>query len=221
MTKAGFIARVMQIMNELGWDDTASGAFFNSGTTNVEAHIQSVFTDAWRKAVVLCPKTYFGLKDFSANTLTYDSSTGTGYILLPDDFYLLFSFKMKGWQKKVETAYLFSDPMATVQANEYTRGNHVRPVVIRTSKPVQAREGDYIVTKIRDVLEYYSLPKGKQHLVEEAVYIPLTGELSDETYLDSRLTGPLAYLCASMVFSIFEKPEIAKALEIKATEIIK
>jgi len=221
MTKADFISRTMQIMNELGWDDISSGAFFNSDATKVEKHIESVFVDAWRKATALFPKVYFESRDFSASKLTYDISTGTGFILLPADFYLLFSFKMKGWQKRVETAYLFSDPIASVQANEYTRGNHIRPVVIRTIKPVLTREGDNFVTKMKDALEYYSLPKGKVHQVEEAIYIPLIQPLSDETILNEKLIAPLAYLCASQVFIIFEKSEIAKVLELKATEIIR
>ena len=47
--KAEFIGRVMQIMNELGWDDTESNAFIGSDTTKVKGNIESVFVDAWRR----------------------------------------------------------------------------------------------------------------------------------------------------------------------------
>ena len=57
--KAEFIQRVMQIMNELGWNDTQSGAFVGSDTTQVKEHIEAVFVDAWRKSVNVLPKTYF------------------------------------------------------------------------------------------------------------------------------------------------------------------
>lgn len=217
--KAEFIARVMQIMNELGWNDTESGAFIGSDTTKIKGHIESVFVDAWRQATTVFPKTYFTIKDFSSNKLISDFHSGTGYIILPNDFYLLVSFKVEGWFKNIETAYIFNDPIASVQSNEYTRGNIVRPVCILSSKLVKDRIDDEFISASKDVLEYYSLPKGKKHKVEEALYIPLINPLSDNTKLNDKLYIPLAYLCASRVFYIFEKTEIAQVLEKKATEI--
>ena len=137
--KEKFISRVMQIMNELGWNDTQSGAFVGSNTTKVVGHIENVFVDAWRKAVNLLPKIYFNTKDFSKSRLISDFNTGVGYVVLPDDFYTLFSFKMLGWYKSAETILDNSDPMASVQANEYTRGNFVRPVCVRNIKTIKER----------------------------------------------------------------------------------
>lgn len=219
--KAEFIARVMQTMNELGWNDTESNAFIGSDTTKVNGHIESVFADAWRKAVNLLPKTYFTVDDFSNNKLVSDIGEGIGYVVLPDDFYLLYSFKMEGWHKNVETAHLFSDAMASIQSNEYTRGNFVRPVCVLSSRPVKEGDGNEAKIVIKEIMEYYSLPRGKTHNVEEALYIPIISPLSDGTQLSEKLYVPLAYLCASMVFNIFEKPEISQALEKIATEINK
>jgi len=94
--RSQFISRLMQIMNELGWNDTESNAFIGSDTTKVKGHIESVFVDAWRKAVNILPKTYFTIKDFTSNKLVGDCNTGLGYVILPDDFYTLYSFKMEG-----------------------------------------------------------------------------------------------------------------------------
>ena len=219
--KAEFIARVMQIMNELGWNDTESNAFVGSDTTKVKEHIESVFVDAWRKAVNILPKTYFTIKDFSGQKLVSDIPLGIGHIVLPEDFYGLVSFKMKGWQVSVETLIPNSDPIARVQANEWTRGNIVRPVCVLDNKAIKEREGDDCVYLSKDVLAYYSVPFGSEQDVEEALYIPLIKSLSDDTKINEKLFAPLAYLCSSMVFYIFEKTEIAQALENKATEIIK
>lgn len=205
--KAKFISRVLQIMNELGWDDTGSNAFIGSDKTKITEHIESVFVDAWRKAVKVLPKYYFKTVDFSQNTLTGDIANGTGSIELPDDFYLLRLFKMKGWHKAVEVLYDSSDSIASIQSNEYTRGNIVRPVCVKNTNGVKS------------VLEYYSLPKGFPHEVEAALYIPLIDPLSEDTVLDEKLFIPLAYLCASQVFYIYEKPDIAKVLEGLAVEI--
>jgi len=219
--KAEFISRVMQIMNEIGWNDTESNAFIGSDTTKVKKHIESVFVDAWRKAVNILPKTYFTIKDFTSNKLVGDFNTGLGYVILPDDFYTLYSFKMEGWQKAVETILDKSDPMASVQANEYTRGNFVRPVCLKDKTTIKERINDEYILVVKDILEYYSLPQGLKHKVEEALYIPLIAPLSDNTIINEKLFIPLAYLCASMVFYIFEKPDIAQVLENKANEINK
>ncbi|WP_163267780.1 hypothetical protein [Dysgonomonas sp. 216] len=221
MMKAEFISRVMQIMNELGWNDIESDAFVGSDTSKVKGHIESVFVDAWRKAVNIFPKTYFTIKDFSDQKLVSDIPHGTGYIVLPEDFYSLVSFKMKGWQVVGETLIPSSDPIARIQANEYTRGNFVRPVCVLSNKGIKERVDDSYIYPQKDVLEYYSVPVGSKQEIEEALYIPLISPLSDNTKLNEKLFVPLAYLCASMVFYIFEKPDIAQVLENKATEIIK
>ncbi|MDR0823894.1 MAG: hypothetical protein LBN74_02295 [Prevotella sp.] len=218
--KALFIARVMQIMNELGWNDTESNAFLGSDATKVEGHIESVFVDAWRKAVNILPKNYFRIKDFSEQKSVSDITRGTGYIVLPEDFYTLYSFRMKGWQVACETIIDSSDPLARVQANEYTRGNICRPVCVKSVKKT-ASEEDPLDIEFVNVLEYYSLPKGIKHEISEAIYIPLIQELNEGIYIGDNLFIPLAYLCASLVFYIFEKPDIAQVLEKKATEIIK
>lgn len=219
--KAEFIARVMQIMNELGWNDTESNAFIGSDTTKVKGHINKVFVDAWRKAVNILPKTYFTIKDFSKQQFFPDTTTGTGYIVLPDDFYTLFSFKIKGWQVESETIYDSSEPIARIQANEYTRGNVCRPVCIKNKRAIERIEVAESIIEIKDTLDYYSVPKGFKHIVLKAFYIPIIAPLEDEPQLNEKLFIPLAYLCASMVFYIFEKPDIAQVLENKATEIIK
>lgn len=215
--KAEFISRVMQIMNELGWNDTESNAFIGSDTTKVSKHIDSVFVDAWRKAINLFPKTYFTIKDFSGSELISNISQGTGCVVLPDDFYSLYSFRMKGWQVASETLIDSSDPIARMQANEFTRGNVCRPVCVKNSKVIEDKD----VQNQKDLLEFYSTARGQVQKVEEALYIPLIKPLSDETVLSDKLFVPLAYLCASMVFSIFEKDGISQLLEKKSTELIK
>lgn len=219
--KAEFISRVMQIMNELAWNDTESNAFIGSDTTKVKGHIESVFVDAWRKAVNLLPKTYFTIKKFSEQKMVPDIPLGTGYVVLPNDFYKLHSFKMRGWQVAAEILIDSSDPIARIQANEYARGNICRPVCVKNNKAIKERTGDDYIYPQKDVLEYYSVPVGSKQEIEEALYIPLISPLSDETKISEKLFIPLAYLCASMVFSIFEKPDIAQVLENKANEIIK
>lgn len=206
--KADFINRVMQVMNELGWNDSEGVTYIGSDTNKLSENIEIVFVDAWRRAVNILPKTYFNISDFSTSPIDSNTHDGTGRIILPADFYALFQFRMSGWRKAVETMIDFSDTVASVQANEFSRGNTVRPVCVR----------NFVNNAV--VLEYYSLPKGIEHKVEKALYIPFIGYLSDATVILDKLFVPLAYLCAAQVYYLFEKPDIAQLLEQKSLEII-
>lgn len=211
--KDQFIAKVMQVMNEIGWNDRESDSFIGSDDTKLSAQIEAVFVDAWRKAVNLFPKSYFEVKDFSAAEVVTYVHSGVGYVVLPDDFDALVRFKMHGWSKSVETLNDRSDEIASVQSNVYTRGNFKRPVCIRDIKRIP--DGRMV-----PVLKYYSLPLGYPHKIEDAIYIPMIEPLSDDTIISNNLFIPLAYLCASQIYNIFEKYDIAKLLESKSIEII-
>ena len=145
-------------------------------------------------------------------------SDGTGYILLPSDFYLLTSLKMVGWKKSVREASLANERTDNIQSNIYTRGSSIRPVVLIDNKVVNG--------SIAPVLTYYSLPAGlPSHTVEEAIYVPTVEGLetlgdNDDLGLDMRIIEPLAYLSASSVFTIFEKYDISKALDLKAESMM-
>lgn len=219
--KAEFIARVMQIMNEIGWNDTKSDSFIGSDTTKVKEHIERVFVDAWRKATTLLPKTYFTIKDFSGSKIISDTSFGTGYIILPDDFYTLYSLKMKGWHKAISKLHPVNDDIYSIQTNEYVRGNFIRPIGLIDEAIVSSysEDGRNLIHEIKQIIRYYSLPRGVNHKIENAYYIPLIKPLDEVGEITEKLFIPLAYICASIVFQIFEKPEIAKMLELQASLI--
>lgn len=210
--KAAFIRRVMQIMNEAGWEEFEPDGFVGSDTTRIEKHVACVFVDAWRKAVNVLPVYYFSVKDFSGCELVGDFHTGCGYVVLPPDFYKLVRFKLARWLNPVSIAYSSSHPIAQMQGNEYVRGSVVRPVCLLKERFVAGGESAL-------VLEYYSLPKGCDPVVEEALYIPLIGGIDEVDEVSERLCVPLAYLCAGLIYQIFEKPEIGEVLESRAIEI--
>ena len=142
---------------------------------------------------------------------------GTGYILLPEDFYLLTSFKMQGWRKSVYEVAIENDRVENIQSNDYTRGSTIRPVCTLKNKDIDGT--------ISPIMKYYSLKKGlASHTVEEAIYIPIVKKLSEyedeeELPISDQLYEPLAYLSAAGVYTMYEKYEIAKALEMKAIEM--
>jgi hypothetical protein len=204
-------------MNEAGLMDPSGNFLLGADVTQVDRHIEGSFVDAWRRCVKVMPRVWFKNTSFILQAKYPDLPSGTGYVVLPDDFYLLTGFRMAGWAKTVYEAYIENDKSASIQSNEYTRGSTIRPVCTISNKPVSGQ--------IKQVLNYYSLPKGlSSHTVEEAIYVPAAGSLKElqdgeELELSDQVMEPLAYLSASTVFTMFEKYDISKALEQRAVEM--
>jgi hypothetical protein len=221
MTKNEFISRVLLIMNEAGLMDNAGNSLLGADSAQADRYIEGSFVDAWRRCVKVMPKQWFKSSVFAIDSHTFfpDSANGIGYVILPDDFYLLVSFKMKGWTKPVYDAYLENEKTSSIQSNEYTRGSQMRPVCTISSKYIGA------LNEIRQVLNYYSLPRGiSNHEAEESIYIPAARSLNelegeDELQISDQVIEPLAYLSASTVFTLFEKYDISKSLEQRAVEM--
>jgi hypothetical protein len=217
MTKQEFINRVLLIMNEAGMSDKQGNAFIGADSAQVDRYIEGSYVDAWRRCVKVMPRSWFSNKTFANSQLVPDLPGGTGYVVLPTDFYLLTSFKMRGWQKAVHEAAVENERTAAIQSNEYTRGSEIRPVCIITVKSTPAG--------ITHILKYYSLAKSSpEHVVEEAIYVPVVKslkevELQQSLDLSDQVIEPIAYLAASTVFTMFEKNEIAKALDQRAVEM--
>lgn len=351
MTKQQYIQRVLLIMNEAGLFDGQGNMFNGADTAQVDRYIEGSYVDAWRRCAGVLPKSWFRNESFKHYPLISSLTEGTGHVVLPSDFYLLNSFKMKGWKKAVYEASVENERTAAIQANEYTRGSQIRPACTTSSKeyettkqiivigadpipalypfdngpvycslnnklyswvddsfpykgvfdetktysanqggvdavywngnlyyassatvtPGQFDTGDWtafplytnsesgeypslgidykdvhtgklykripsavntisvvelnVLDGIVNCLNYYSLQKGlASHTIEEAIYIPSAKSLSayddnEDLGIDQRVIEPLAYLSASTVFTIFEKYEIAKALEARVVEM--
>jgi hypothetical protein len=212
MVKSEYISGVMQRMNELGWSDSFTESFMNSDATNVERQIDASYCDAWRKALQSLPRNYFNQQSFKDSALHYDKSRGTGFVVLPSDYYVLSFFKMKGWKQGCYTAIEEDDAVSVIQSNDYVRGNICRPVCTVSESPLYGK-----------ILNYYSLPKGRSHETEAALYIPLIRKVVDDTSdlgLDERLYAPLQWINAGLVFTVLEKPDLAKAAGEKALEML-
>ncbi|MDR1259432.1 MAG: hypothetical protein LBK65_09185 [Tannerellaceae bacterium] len=152
MTKSGFINRVLLIMNEAGMFDPAGNSYLGADTAQVDRHIEGSYVDAWRRCVKVMPRAWFKNKSFDDSPKEEYTSNGTGFIVLPDDFYLLTALKMEGWQKAVYEASIENEKTASIQSNEWTRGSTIRPVCTISNKLRN--------TVVKQVFNYYSLPKG-------------------------------------------------------------
>lgn len=204
-------------MNEFGLSEISDGSLLGADTTKVEKAIEESFVDAWMVCAKEIPRSWFYGISFKDSEIVPNLGNGTGHVILPDNFYLLSSFMMEGWNKPVYDAELENENILSVQTNEYTRGNVVRPVCTISSEVV----GE----KSERVLNYYSLPRGlSEHIIEKAIYIPIVTPLTelkdtDKLNVNVQTIEPLAYLTASIVFTLFEKYDLAKSLENQATRL--
>jgi hypothetical protein len=218
VTKKDYINRVMLIMNESGLTDSAGNFLLDADVAQIDRHIEGSFVDAWRRCVKVMPRVWFNNESFASQTHESNLPEGTGYVVLPDDFYLLTSFRMQGWSKSVYEAYIEYEKSASVQSNEYTRGSGIRPVCTISNRLL-------IDGTVKQTLNYYSLPKWlPSHTIEEAIYVPAAGSIKDladddDLKISDQVMEPLAYLSASTVFTLLEKPDISKALEQRAIEM--
>lgn len=217
MTKQEFINRVMLIMNEASMSDSQGALIMGADNAQVDRYIESSYIDAWRRCVVVMPREWFENKTFKTSSLVSDLAEGTGYIELPSDFYLLTSLQMAGWLKPVFSASIENERNSNIQSNEYTRGSTLRPVAVIGMEEVSGT--------MKRVLKYYSLKKAlSAHTVKKAIYLPIPRPLKDidmdeQLKLSDQVIEPLAYLLGSSVYTMFEKYEIAKALEMRAAEM--
>lgn len=127
-----------------------------------------------------------------------DNTDGTGYVVLPDDYIRLKSFKMDGWEREVTEPINMEHPLYIRQRNIYTRGGKAKPVCVIKDKVITGA-----VTK---VLEYYSLEENDTHTVDQFIYIP---ELAAEN-VQTNLQNSLAWLCAVHVLEIGGRSDAAK-----------
>lgn len=227
MTKQEFIDHVLDVLNEAE-SDFNPDQFIGADMAQVPNYVEKLYPAAWRRAANLSekgllPKTWFETISFKGNSHVVDAENGTGYVVLPDDFLVLSSFKMRGWKTACHTAVEENDPIGRKQSNEYVRGTPQRPVCVYNHETVQVRDGDIFTEELKKVLTYYSLPKtsdARTHVIEMALYIPNVMMMPYELKFSTNLFDPLVYLCASQVLTSLEKYDAAKAFDQKFLEMI-
>ena len=225
MKERDFVNRVLLVMNDIAKDNAE---LLGADTAQIDKYIVGSYIDAWKQCVNVMPRSWFENKTFSGHfsdketfgndyKFHYPNNPvrGVGFVEIPDDFYLLSMFQMKGWVQPVNDALAENAKTLSVQSNEYTRGSVIRPVCVIGI--------DEIKNKPKRVLKYYSLPnnlKDNEHVIERAIYIPITkpitGSDEEELNISQQVFEPLVYLSASNVYTLLEKYDIAKALESKA-----
>ena len=212
MTKQQFIEKVLTVLNDV--DSGVFGAnMIGSDMVQINNYIERQYPSAWRKAANLLPKHHFQQQHKNDAVVEADLPHGTGYIVLPKDFFKLVNLKMQGWEVACEDAQPETPHINAVQNNQYTRGNFKRPVCVLRKTMVD--------NSLKDVIYYYSLKEGEtEHKIELFTYIPLVTELADPIDVDDDAAEILAHITAEAVLIGQEKFEVAKRVEEKYLKMI-
>ena len=213
MNKQEFINQVLHILNEAGTIDGAE--MIGADMTQLNKYIEKHYPGAWRRAVKILPRSWFDTKSFADAAKVVDAPDGTGYVILPADFLLLSSFRMKTWKVACKEAQEETPDINFKQSNEYLRGTPYEPVcVLRLINSENT---------LKKAMYYYSVARSASadtHIVEEALYIPNVTTLADDVAIDDKLAEPLAYICAIAVLTTLEKATAAKAIEAELLKLI-
>lgn len=145
-------------------ENQAESAYLESSTDNMELDeiIRAKLSDAARAIVEMCPSS---LLNADALTLQSDeqvtNTDGSGYIVLPDDFLRLVSFKLASWNRTVTSAAEEGSSTDLMQRNVFTRGTPLKPVCVFGHRADGKR-----------IMEYF-IAGDDNHEVERALYVPL------------------------------------------------
>lgn len=161
-------------------------------------------------APVLCLEggKHFGVDD-AEDELCEDTGSGvfwnddlSGWLLLPDDFMRLVSFRMSDWERTVRVAITADDPRYDMQSSRHKgiRGNVQKPVCAIVDRP----EGK--------ALEFWSC-NSKDAYVERATYrawprMDSYGGID----ISERCYTAVVYTIASLVLTAYGESEKASAL---------
>lgn len=165
--------------------------------------VDDFLDEAGRRIVLTAPVHTLGEGfDLSDAPLT-PRRDGSGVVRLPVNFMRLIIFRMDGWSRPVTMPIRSDHPLYRKQFNKYTRGG--------TAKPVCA------LIKGDTELEYFSLPEGMPHKIEEARYFGY--EKADDRY-PKELIEVTAWQLAALVLSSMTDTNGANVCQQKVNEYL-
>lgn len=181
MTRSELVHKVRQRIDEVGVNETVSLNF----------PVDAFLLEAINQTLLNAPLRMAGnIVDFSSTQIV-NNSDGSGTIKLPENFMRLVEFKMQGWQRSVYETYAPNDNIVMKQQFSTTRAGTARPIVIAYT----------------DTLTYFSIPNGKDHIVEIARAQVAAKSTSD---LPDVLSDAAAWLTAGKVLQVMNERALSE-----------
>lgn len=160
----------LALEHDAGDDDLL--AYGDTDASSLEAVIISKAADGARIVAGVAPHHLLDAGVDFTGGMAWDDGVGqgAGYVILPDDFLRLVSFRMSDWQRPVTEPIVATDPAYLLQSSPYKglRGCPERPVCAIVQRPVGL------------VLEFYSSYTPEAY-IKQARYIPMPHISDDST----------------------------------------
>lgn len=156
------MARAVKVAIDMNRGDEPLIMEGDTDTLTLDEIIYAKLADAVRMVEMEAPLTMLESgHDFGEHD-TYIGEDGKGFIILPNDFMRLISFRMSDWTRTIYEAITESDPQYALQSSRFKGicGNPEKPVVA----VVRRSEGK--------VLEFYSC-RDNAATVAQATYLPI------------------------------------------------
>lgn len=200
MTFQEIINKVRVIMNEAGEEEELH--LLSEDTVKLDLYIETVIPDAVNLILLLSPVNHINATGAS---LTIQNFDGIGVINLPPDFLKLVAVKLREWKRAVFMAYPLNSEEYKIQHNPVTRSGVNKPKCTLSYNAF----GPTIECFPSGTMEYFSYIKSASSSNNKGL------DLIKET-----LHLAVCYMCARLVYDIFEMPQIAEKMKSIAMELI-
>jgi hypothetical protein len=200
MTEAEIITKVRAIMNEVGNDENLT--LLSEDTISLDQYIKSVIADAVNLIVDNSPYRCVNRKSATANVSLVN---GAGIIVVPEDYISLIALQLDGWKKIVAKTFELDSEEYKVNANSYTKAGINKPVVFNS----------YDATG--RTLQCYPYASAISLFAYEGRYTP-GGSIA--LNVNDPVAIAICYMCASLVYGIFENDTTSKVMSATAINLL-
>ena len=128
MTEEQVVAKVREIMNEAGADETL--LLLSEDTVKLDVYIKSVITDAIHAIQNYAPLRFLNLQH-------YTDAITDGVIPFPSDCVRIVSIKLSGWKRSVSVVYEESSEEYKIQHNEITTAGVHKPKCVFSNNTIE------------------------------------------------------------------------------------
>lgn len=190
MDKQGIISKVRTIMNETGAEESLS--LLSEDTVKLSEYIEAVIPDAINMLAVMeeVPVELLSISA-SSNLSNKNEDDGCLVVQLPQDFLRFVALRLNNWKREVQEIFPYGGENYKVQHNPVTRSGVNKPSCV------------YSYNSSGKCIECF--PLGELSYFKYVKQILSDTDLSISGISD-KLFNSICYMCAYLVYNIFEMP---------------
>lgn len=195
MTHEEIVDKVRSIMNEL--EDSAS--LLGEDLISLDTFIESAIPEA----VAIIAKSTSQAVNLKTDGLQNKSENSySAFFEIPSDYLSFVSLNLEDWDRTIFTILSSNTEEYNVQMNEYTRSGSKKPSC-------------FLVTNyIGEVIEAFPISEEATLCYNKVYSSGITAEA------DSQVALAVCYMCASLVYNMFENTNTANAMQAMAASLL-